>query len=92
MLGIVEDLVCLLDALGIDQVFLVVQDWGASIAWNRCLLRTDRIKALVNMSVVFSPMNPVRKPICSMRKMFGDDYYICRFQFICSCSILDLMF
>ncbi|MFS8014256.1 putative soluble epoxide hydrolase [Helianthus anomalus] len=84
---IVGDLVCLLDALGLDQVFLVAHDWGASIAWNFCLLRPDRIKALVNMSVVFSPRNPVRKPIESMRKMFGNDYYICRFQICFSATL-----
>ncbi|XP_076937047.1 epoxide hydrolase 2-like [Bidens hawaiensis] len=77
---VVGDLVCLLDALAIQQVFLVAHDWGAVIAWNFCLLRPDRIKALVNMSVVFSPRHPLRKPIESMRVMFGDDYYICRFQ------------
>ncbi|KAL8252920.1 hypothetical protein R6Q59_036613 [Mikania micrantha] len=77
---IIGDLVALLDALGIQQVFLVAHDWGAIIAWYLCLLRPDRIKALVNMSVAFSPRNPVRKPIESMRHMFGNDYYICRFQ------------
>ncbi|MFS7898936.1 putative alpha/Beta hydrolase [Helianthus anomalus] len=59
---------CLLDALGLEQVFLVLQDWGASIAWNGYLLRPDRIKALMNMSIVFSPSNLVRKPIESMQK------------------------
>lgn len=77
---IVGDLVALLDALGLDQVFLVGHDWGAVVAWYFCLLRPDRIRALVNMSVVFSPRNPNRKPIESMRAAFGDDYYICRFQ------------
>ncbi|KAF5809899.1 putative soluble epoxide hydrolase [Helianthus annuus] len=76
---IVIDLMCLLDALGLNQVFLVAYNWGASIAWNFCLLLPNRIKALVNMSVVFRPRNPVRKPIESMRKVFGNDYYICRF-------------
>ncbi|KAG8389508.1 hypothetical protein BUALT_Bualt02G0236700 [Buddleja alternifolia] len=77
---IVGDLVGLLDALGLDRVFLVGHDWGAVMAWYFCLLRPDRIKALVNMSVVFSPRNPKRKPIESLRAVLGDDYYICRFQ------------
>ncbi|KAL3364955.1 hypothetical protein AABB24_010221 [Solanum stoloniferum] len=77
---IVGDLIALLDALGLDQVFLVGHDWGAVIAWHVCLLRPDRIKALVSMSVVFHPRNPKRKPIESMRAVLGDDYYICRFQ------------
>uniref|UniRef100_A0A5B6ZQW8 soluble epoxide hydrolase n=1 Tax=Davidia involucrata TaxID=16924 RepID=A0A5B6ZQW8_DAVIN len=77
---IVGDLVGLLDALGLDQVFLVGHDWGAVMAWYFCLFRPDRVKALVNMSVVFHPRNPSRKPLQSMRAMLGDDYYICRFQ------------
>ncbi|KAI3449461.1 hypothetical protein Pfo_006126 [Paulownia fortunei] len=77
---IIGDLVGLLDALGLDQVFLVGHDWGAVMAWYFCLIRPDRIKALVNMSVVFQPRNPKRKPLESMRAILGDDYYICRFQ------------
>ncbi|XP_027164861.1 uncharacterized protein LOC113765006 [Coffea eugenioides] len=79
-LHIVGDLVGLLDSLGLDRVFLVGHDWGAVMAWYFCLLRPDRIKALVNMSVVFTPRNPKRKPLEAMRARFGDDYYICRFQ------------
>ncbi|KAJ7972984.1 Epoxide hydrolase 2 [Quillaja saponaria] len=79
-LNIVGDLVGLLDTLGIDQIFLVGHDWGAVMAWYFCLFRPDRVKALVNMSVVFSPRNPTRKPVESMRALMGDDYYICRFQ------------
>ncbi|GJS59157.1 bifunctional epoxide hydrolase 2-like protein [Tanacetum coccineum] len=74
------DIVGLLDHLGLDKVFVVGHDWGSMIAWCFCLLRPDRVKALVNMSVVFSPRNPVKKPIESMRKNFGSDYYIFRFQ------------
>ncbi|KAI3469355.1 hypothetical protein Pfo_026018 [Paulownia fortunei] len=39
-----------------------------------------RFKALVNMSVVFSRRNPSRKPLEMLRGVYGDDYYICRFQ------------
>lgn len=79
---IVGDLVGLLDSLGLDQVFLVGHDFGAFMAWYFCLLRPDRIKALVNMSVVFNPRNPNKKPLEALRAHFGDDYYICRFQVV----------
>jgi len=77
---IVGDIVGLLDALGLDRVFLVGHDFGAYMAWYFCLFRPDRVKALVNMSVVFYPRSPSRKPIQSLRAAFGDDYYMCRFQ------------
>ncbi|XP_059625649.1 uncharacterized protein LOC132268816 [Cornus florida] len=77
---IVGDLLGLLDALGLDQVFLVGHDWGAFIAWYFCMFRPDRIRALVNLSIAFHPRNPSIKPTDSMRAFLGDDYYMCRFQ------------
>ncbi|XP_065860441.1 uncharacterized protein [Euphorbia lathyris] len=77
---IVGDLVGLLDSLGLDQVFLVGHDWGAIMAWYLCLFRPDRIKALVNTSVVFTPRDPRCKPVEKYRNVLGDDFYICRFQ------------
>ncbi|KAF5195682.1 Epoxide hydrolase a [Thalictrum thalictroides] len=77
---IVGDLIALIDTLAVDQVFLVGHDWGAAIAWNLCLFRPDRVKALVNLSVTYRPRNPTRKPIESLKALLGDDYYICRFQ------------
>ncbi|OAY27356.1 epoxide hydrolase A [Manihot esculenta] len=79
-LHVVGDLVGLLDALKIEQVFLVGHDWGTLIAWYFCLFRPERIKALVNMNVVFTPRNPQVKPLDGLRAVYGDEYYICRFQ------------
>ncbi|KAL2922961.1 Bifunctional epoxide hydrolase 2 [Bienertia sinuspersici] len=60
---IVGDLVALIDKLGAHQVFVVGHDWGAMIAWWLCLFRPDRVKALVNLSVAFSPRKPNVKPL-----------------------------
>ncbi|KAL8477932.1 hypothetical protein ACS0TY_030003 [Phlomoides rotata] len=80
VLHIVGDLVALLDALEVEQVFLVGHDWGAIIAWWFSLIRPDRIKALVNTSVVFMPRNPLVKTIQGFRDSLGDGFYMCRFQ------------
>ncbi|PIA61300.1 hypothetical protein AQUCO_00300676v1 [Aquilegia coerulea] len=77
---IVGDLVALIDTLGVDQVFVVGHDWGAMIAWYLCLFRPDLVKALVNLSVPFIPRNPSIKFVDGFRALFGDDYYICKFQ------------
>ncbi|KAK9933826.1 hypothetical protein M0R45_021001 [Rubus argutus] len=81
-LHLVGDLVALLDAVSTDQekVFVVGHDWGALIAWYFCLFRPDRVKALVNLSVQFFPRDPQNKTIESIRGVYGDDYYMCRFQ------------
>ncbi|KAG2263366.1 hypothetical protein Bca52824_070445 [Brassica carinata] len=81
-LHVVGDLIGLIDEVVGDRekVFVVGHDWGAIIAWHLCLLRPDRVKALVNMSVVFEPWSLKRKPISVFKSFYGDDYYICRFQ------------
>ncbi|KAK1438419.1 hypothetical protein QVD17_04228 [Tagetes erecta] len=79
-LHVVGDIVALIDSLGADKVFVVGHDWGAIIAWNLCLFRPDKVKALVSLSVHFIPRNPQRKPVDNFRLAYGDAHYICRFQ------------
>ena len=86
-LHIVGDLVSLLDSLGLDKVFLVGHDWGAIISWYMCLFRPDRITALINMSVVYRPRDPSLKPVDLMRRTFGHNFYICRFQVVTTCQL-----
>ncbi|KAM6545132.1 hypothetical protein CsatB_025868 [Cannabis sativa] len=81
-MDVVGDVIGLLDAIAAEEekVFVVGHDWGALIAWYLCLFRPDRVKALVNLSVVFNPRNPKKKPYETLRAVYGDDYYVCRFQ------------
>ncbi|XP_054777708.1 uncharacterized protein LOC129285816 [Prosopis cineraria] len=77
---VVGDLIALLDSMAVDNVFLVAHDWGALIGWNLCLLRPDRVKAYVCLSVPFIRRDPRVKTLDGLRALYGDDYYICRFQ------------
>ncbi|XP_039136104.1 epoxide hydrolase A-like [Dioscorea cayenensis subsp. rotundata] len=77
---IVADLISLIDSLSQDQVFVVGHDWGAMVAWDLCTLKPDKVKALVNLSVMYSPRNPNQKPLDFYMNVFGEDHYICRFQ------------
>ncbi|KAE8678871.1 lipoamide acyltransferase component of branched-chain alpha-keto acid dehydrogenase complex [Hibiscus syriacus] len=78
---VVGDLIVLLDAVAPeDKVFVVGHDWGAIIAWDLCLFRPDRVKALFNLSVPFIPYNPRFKPVETWKAFFGNDHYIVRFQ------------
>ncbi|XP_047979801.1 epoxide hydrolase A-like [Salvia hispanica] len=82
IMHLVGDLIALLDAVAPseDKVFVVGHDWGAYVAWHLAMYRPDRVRALVNLSVPFIPRNPEMNPVDSMRKLYGDDHYICRFQ------------
>jgi pimeloyl-ACP methyl ester carboxylesterase len=89
VLHVVGDLIGLLDVVAPNQesVFVVGHDWGALMAWHLALFRPDRVKALVNLSVLFNPRNPSRKVIATLKAVYGDDYYIIRFQ-VCFIVIL----
>ncbi|KAJ0734487.1 putative soluble epoxide hydrolase [Helianthus annuus] len=79
-LHVVGDVVALIDSLGGEAVYLVAHDWGAIIGWHLCLFRPDKVKAYACMSVPYRPRNPKMKPVETMRALFGEEYYMCRFQ------------
>ena len=51
LLHLVGDLVGLLDALGESTAIVAGHDWGAPVAWHAALLRPDRFRAVVALSV-----------------------------------------
>ncbi|XP_057727778.1 uncharacterized protein LOC130943778 [Arachis stenosperma] len=77
---IVGDLVALIKWLGVEQVFLVAHDMGAIMGWYFCMFRPEIIKAYVCLSVPFVRRNFKVPTVDAMRAIYGDDYYICRFQ------------
>lgn len=60
LLHLVGDMVGLLDALGAEQAVIAGHDWGASVAWHSALLRPDRFRGVIALSVPFVPRRPAR--------------------------------
>jgi pimeloyl-ACP methyl ester carboxylesterase len=60
LLHLVGDMVGLLDALGAESAVIAGHDWGAPVAWHAALLRPDRFRAVVALSVPYRPRGPVR--------------------------------
>jgi pimeloyl-ACP methyl ester carboxylesterase len=60
LLHLVGDMVALLDALGERTAVIIGHDWGAPVAWHAALLRPDRFRAVVGLSVPFRPRAPIR--------------------------------
>ena len=56
----VGDMVGLLDALGAAQAVIAGHDWGAPVAWHAALMRPDRFRGVVGLSVPFRPRGPER--------------------------------
>src|SRR5262245_32855964 len=59
LLHLVGDMLGLLDALGAERAVIVGHDWGAPVAWHAALLRPDRFRAVIGLSVPFRPRGPV---------------------------------
>src|SRR5437879_5703319 len=60
LLHLVGDIVGLLDALGEPSAVIAGHDWGAPVAWHAALLRPDRFRAVMGLSVPFRPRGSVR--------------------------------
>jgi pimeloyl-ACP methyl ester carboxylesterase len=77
---LVGDMVGLLDALGEQRAAIVGHDWGSIVAWSAALLRPERFRGVVGMSVPFIPRAPIR-PTQLMKAAAGDRFmYILYFQ------------
>jgi pimeloyl-ACP methyl ester carboxylesterase len=55
MLHLVGDMVGVLDALKEEVAVIAGHDWGAPVAWHSALLRPDRFRAVIGLSVPYRP-------------------------------------
>jgi len=76
---LVGDMVGLLDALGAEEAVIAGHDWGAPVAWHAALLRPDRFRGVVGLSVPFRPRGPVR-PTAAMPQTADALFYQLYFQ------------
>lgn len=74
-LHIAGDLVGLLDVLKIDSAVIVGHDWGADHAQRAALLRPDRFRALVSISIPYAPRGEIDTWSEVRKKGLGERYY-----------------
>jgi pimeloyl-ACP methyl ester carboxylesterase len=55
LLHLVGDIVGLVDALGGEPAVIAGHDWGAPVAWHAALLRPDRFRGVIGLSVPYRP-------------------------------------
>ena len=79
MLHHVGDMVGLVHALGEKQAVIVGHDWGAPAAWTAALLRPEIFRAVVGMSVPYSPPGPVDL-LSALQQMGVNSFYMQYFQ------------
>ena len=76
---IVGDMVGLLDALGEERAVIAGHDWGAPVAWHAALMRPDRFRAVIGLSVPYRSRGPVR-PTTVMPQAADAVFYQLYFQ------------
>jgi pimeloyl-ACP methyl ester carboxylesterase len=76
---LVGDMVALLDALEAPTAAIAGHDWGAPVAWHAALLRPDRFRAVIGLSVPFRPRGS-RAPTSAMPQTDDALFYQLYFQ------------
>jgi pimeloyl-ACP methyl ester carboxylesterase len=79
ILHVTGDVMALLDALGEDSAVIAGHDWGAPVAWHAALLRPDRVRGVIGLSVPYRPRGST-PPLAVMRSRLGDGFYMVYFQ------------
>ena len=79
LLHLVGDMIGLLDALGAETAVIAGHDWGAPVAWHAALLRPDRFRGVIGLSVPFMPRRSFR-PTSSMPQTEDAIFYQLYFQ------------
>ncbi|XP_030467806.2 uncharacterized protein LOC115686594 [Syzygium oleosum] len=73
---LIKDLAALLDALGIDKVFLVAKDFGVFPAYLFTLLHQERVQGIVTLGI---PYRPPSHPV-KYHEHLPEGFYISRWQ------------
>ncbi len=79
LLHLVGDIVGLIDALGVQQAVIAGHDWGAAVAWHAALLRPDRFRAVIALSLPYLQRSPVA-PTLVMPRRKDAVFYLLYFQ------------
>ena len=79
LMHLVGDMVGVLDALGEETAVIAGHDWGAPVAWHAALLRPDRFKAIIGLSVPYRPRGKLR-PTSVMPQTDDAVFYQLHFQ------------
>lgn len=76
---LVGDMIGILDALGEASAVIAGHDWGAPVAWHAALLRPDRFRAVIGLSVPFRPRRG-KRPTTLMPQSAEAIFYQLYFQ------------
>lgn len=79
ILHLAGDVMALMDALGEQSAVVAGHDWGAPVAWHAALLRPDRVRGVIGLSVPYRPRGST-PPLTVLRSLLGEGFYMIYFQ------------
>jgi pimeloyl-ACP methyl ester carboxylesterase len=79
LLHLVGDMVGLMDALGLAEAVIAGHDWGAPVAWTAAMMRPDRFRAVIGLSVPYRRRGMV-PPTTAMPRRDDAVFYQLYFQ------------
>src|SRR5271165_4466230 len=79
LLHLVGDMIGVLDSLGEKTAVIAGHDWGAPVAWHAALLRPDRFRAVIGLSVPYRPRGSIA-PTTVMPQTDEASFYQLYFQ------------
>ena len=71
---LVDDVMGILDAFGVDKARVVGHDWGCALAWQVARQEPERVLAVAGLSVPYPGIGP-KAPTEQMRAAFGDRFF-----------------
>ena len=77
---LVDDIVGMLDALGLAKCVIVGHDWGGAVAWNAALMAPGRIERVVGVNTPFFPRPPLKPTEIMKATAQGQFHYVLYFQ------------
>lgn len=72
---LVEDLIGVADAYGVEKPIVVGHDWGAPVTWTYAWTRPERCRAVVGVSVPFAGRALIGLPGCPFGEVRPRDYH-----------------
>lgn len=79
ILHLTGDVLALMDGLGEETAVVAGHDWGAPVAWHAALMRPDRVRGVIGLSVPYRPRGSA-PPLETLRQRLGDGFYMAYFQ------------
>jgi pimeloyl-ACP methyl ester carboxylesterase len=79
LLHLVGDMIGVLDSLGEKTAVIAGHDWGAPVAWHAALMRPDRFRAVIGLSVPYRPRGSIA-PTTVMPQTDEASFYQLYFQ------------